>query len=666
MQSATANTPEPPVEGEVARIRGLMEAGRFEPALAAAASLARRVPENRDVLYMLAVCQRYLHRIPEALATLVQLQEVHPRFSRLYQERGHCYVALRDAPHAIEAFLQAVNMNPALPASWRTLQALYRLTGNMKDAETAGAHMDTLARLPAEVVTANGMFADGELALAEQLIRSFLLKHGDNIEAMRLLARIGMELDVLDDAEVLLEAVLRLAPDYDAARHDYASTLLRRYKPVQAIEELDKLIRRQPDNRQFRTTYANAVVGLGDHERALALYRELLPSSGQPAEVHLSIAHSLKTLGRQAEAVDAYRASAAARLNYGDAYWSLANLKTYRFTDAEIEQMRAEESSKRTQQTDRYHLCFALGKALEDRGDFAASFAYYARGNALKKSEIRYRPEPIERNTRLQKQICTQDFFAQRQGWGSPRPDPIFIIGLPRSGSTLIEQILASHSQVEGTMELAEIPRLVHQLSGRENYADEPRYPQALGKLSADEVLKYGEAYLANTTIYRTGKPFFIDKMPNNFRHLGLIHLILPRAKIIDARREPMACCFSNFKQLFANGQEFTYSLEDIGRYYRTYLELMAHWDAVLPGRVLRVQHEDLVEDLEGHVRRLLEFCELPFEPACLEFYRTERSVRTASSEQVRQPIFKEGLDQWRNFEPWLGPLREVLAAPVS
>jgi tetratricopeptide (TPR) repeat protein len=638
-----------------------METSHFEPALAVAAPLARRVPENRDVLYMMAVCQRYLHRIPEALATLGQLQEAHPGFSRLHQERGHCYVALRDAPHAIESFLQAVNINPALPASWRTLQALYRLTGNMKDAETAGAHVDTLARLPAEVVTANAMFADGEVALAEQLIRSFLLKHGDNIEAMRLLARIGIELDVLDDAEVLLEAVLRLAPDYDAARHDYATTLLRRYKPVQAIEELDQLMRRQPDNRQFRTTYANAVVGLGDHERALALYRELLPGTAQPAEVQLSIAHSLKTLGRQAEAVDAYRASAAARRNYGDAYWSLANLKTYRFTDAEIEQMRVEEDSKRTAHTDRYHLCFALGKALEDRGNFAASFANYERGNALKKSEIRYRPEPIERNTRLQKQICTREFFAERQGWGCPRPDPIFIVGLPRSGSTLIEQILASHSKVEGTMELAEIPRLVHQLSGRENYADEPRYPQALAKLSAEQARAHGEAYLANTTVYRTGKAFFIDKMPNNFRHLGLIHLILPNAKIIDARREPMACCFSNFKQLFANGQEFTYSLEDIGRYYRTYLELMRHWEEVLPGRILRVQHEEVVADLEANVRRLLEFCELDFEPGCLEFYRTQRSVRTASSEQVRQPIYREGLDQWRNFEPWLEPLRQVL-----
>jgi tetratricopeptide (TPR) repeat protein len=640
-----------------------MEAREFGASLEAAGALAKSVPENRDVLYMIAVCLRYLNRIPEALKALEELQACHPRFSRLYQERGNCFVALRDAPHAIDAFLRAVNINPALPASWRTLQSLYRMTGNTKDAETAAAHIATLGRLPGEVVTATAMFSDGDFGLAEQVIRAYLLEHGDDVEAMRLLARIGMELDVLDDAEVLLQAVLQAAPDYDAARHDYASTLLRRYKPAQAMAELEKLLQKHPDNHLFRTTYANAVVGIGDHERALTLYRELLPEAANPSEVHLSIAHSLKTMGRQPESIEAYRAACAARPNYGDAYWSLANLKTYRFTDEEIARMKQEESDRRTQPVDRYHLCFALGKAYEDRGEYADSFRYYERGNALKKSTSNYRPEAIERNARLQMEVCTAEFFAARRGVGCPAPDPIFIVGLPRSGSTLIEQILASHSKVEGTMELAEIPRLVHQLSGRDMSEDEPRYPRALTLLTAEQLKKFGEDFLAHTRIYRSAQPppFFIDKMPNNFRHLGLIHLILPNARIIDARREPMACCFSNFKQLFASGQEFTYSLEDIGRYYRSYVELMRHWDQVLPGRILRVQHEDVVEDLEGNVRRLLGFCGLEFEPACLEFYKTERSVRTASSEQVRRPIFKEGLDQWRHFEPWLGTLKKVL-----
>ncbi len=324
--------------------------------------------------------------------------------------------------------------------------------------------------------------------------------------------------------------------------------------------------------------------------------------------------------------------------------------------------MLDEEARPGISPADRYHLCFALGKALEDRGDYEKSYRYYERGNQLKHAEIRYRPEIIERNTRMQMGTCTRELLARRAGVGSGKADPIFIVGLPRSGSTLLEQILASHSRVEGTHELADIQRIVHELQGREDAGTaNPRYPRVLGDLSAEEFLRLGEKYLSDTRIYRTDKPFFIDKMPNNFRHIGLIHLMLPNARIIDARREPMACCFSNFKQLFASGQEFTYSIEDIARYYRTYLALMDHWNAVLPGRILKIDHESIVEDLDANIRRLLDFCGLEFESACLDFHKTERSVRTASSEQVRQPIFREGLDQWKNFEPWLGPLKTAL-----
>jgi tetratricopeptide (TPR) repeat protein len=653
-----------PVEAEVLRIRELLERKQFAAALAAAEALALGVPENRDVLYMIAVSQRYLNRIPDALATLERLGGLHPRFSRLYQERGHCYVALRDAPRAIDAFLSAVSINPALPASWRTLLTLYRMTGQTENAEMAAGHVAALEKLPPEIVTATGLFSEGDFIPAENIVRAYLLKHGDHVEGMRLLARIGLALDILDDADILLEAVLKLAPDYRAARYDYAMALLRRHKHVEAIAELEKLLKLEPTNRAYRTTYATANVGLGEHERALELYRELVvgaPPGTQAAELHLSVAHSLKALGRQQEAIESYRIAAAARPAYGDAYWSLANLKTYRFEAQEISNMRADEAAPATAPVDRYHLCFALGKAMEDAGDFAKAFHFYERGNSLVKSQSRYRPEPIERNTRLQKAICTQEFFAARVGWGCQDPSPIFVVGLPRSGSTLLEQILASHSRVEGTMELADIPRLVLELQGREPEAENPRYPRVLAEMTPDDVRRLGEKFIDDTRVYRTSKPFFIDKMPNNFRHIGLIHLILPNAKIIDARRNSMACCFSNFKQLFAAGQEFTYGLEDIGRYYRTYVELMAHWDAVLPGKVLRVEHEDVVDDLEANVRRILDFCGLEFEQQCVEFYKTERSIRTASSEQVRQPIFKEGIDQWRNFEPWLGPLKEVL-----
>jgi tetratricopeptide (TPR) repeat protein len=667
MVAATLN-PLAPVESEVRRIRALMERGEFPEALAAAQSLLAQVPESRDGLYLLAVSQRYLKRIPEALATLARLEGLHPDYARLFQERGHCHVALRAAAPAVEAFLRAVNMNPALPASWQALQALFRMTGQAANAETAASHVATLASLPVEVVSASSMLADGEIHEAERIIRKFLLEHGDQVEAMRILAKIGMKLGILDDAELLFERLLETAPDYAVARFEYAQVLLDRHKHAKALEELDQLLKAEPGNRSYRTAYATARVGLGDASGAVQRYRELLEETPQAPDLHLSVAHALKTLGRREEAIASYRTAAALRPSFGDAYWSLANLKTYRFTDQEIAAMRAEEGTPCIRVADQVHLCFALGKALEDRAEFADSFRYYARGNTLKKSQSRYRAELTERNARMQAAVCTAEFFAARQGFGCAGAEPIFIVGMPRSGSTLLEQILASHSQVEGTMELPEVLRTAAELQGRQGEEDVPRYPGVLRDLGAADLQQLGERYLADTRLYRTGKPRFIDKMPNNFRHIGLMHLMLPEAKIIDARREPMACCFSNFKQLFASGQEFTYSLEDLGRYYRSYVELMTHWQTVLPERILRVQHEELLEDFESQVRRILDFAGLEFEPACLEFYRNERSVRTASSEQVRQPINKDGIDQWRNFEPWLGPLKAALGdlAPAN
>jgi tetratricopeptide (TPR) repeat protein len=583
----------------------------------------------------------------------VELERLHPRFSGLYQERGHCHVALKHAPEAIDAFLRAVNINPSLPASWRVLERLYGMAGQTQQAEQAAEHVATLGQLPSEVVAATALFSDGELAPAEQLIRTYLRTHGDHVEAMRLLARIGLEREVFDDAQLLLERILELAPDYHLARFEYAQLLAKRHLFLDAQRQAERLLGVERDNRNYRTLYALTLVGLGQHERALELYRELLTGAVQPADLHLSSAHCLKTMGATEAAVTEYRAAASARPGYGEAYWSLANLKTYRFTDGEIDRMRAAESVPATSTVDRYHLCFALGKAFEDREEFEQSFGYYNRGNQLKRASSGYRPETLETGAGLQREVCTRALFDRRAGLGTAAPDPIFIVGLPRSGSTLIEQILASHSAVEGTEELANLPRMVNGLQG---------YPQVLARMTAEDLQRLGAEYLRDTRAYRaTARPRFIDKMPNNFRHIGLIHLILPNATIIDARREPMACCFSNFKQLFAQGQTFTYGLEDIARYYRTYLELMRHWDTVLPGRVLRVHYEDVVDDLEGSVRRLLHHCGLELEPACLAFHQTARSVRTASSEQVRQPIYRDGLEQWRHYERWLAPLREAL-----
>jgi tetratricopeptide (TPR) repeat protein len=664
MESIAAAPPSP-AELEVGRLRTLQKEDRHAEAVQGAQALLADLPENRDLLLIAAFSLRHLKRVPEALAMLDRLEQVRPGFSRLHEERGLCHVALKDGPRAIESLLRAVNINPALPMSWRMLEGVYRIVGDAQNAAVAAAHVATLKALPPEVVNATALFSDGDLAPAEAIIRAFLLRHGDHPEAMRLLAKIGMARDVLDDAELLLEATLILAPDHRAARYEYAECLRLRHKHPQAREQVGQLLALDPANADYRALAASIAVGLGEHEAAIALYRALLADAPDSPDLNLWIGHALKTVGQVPEAIDAYAAAAAARPDFGDAYWSLANLKTYRFTQAQIERMRAEEARATTSLVDRYHLCFALGKALEDRGEIAESWLYYERGNALKRSESHYRPEIIETNTRGQIAVCTRAFFDRREGWGDPRPDPIFILGLPRSGSTLLEQILASHSQVEGTQELAHVQRIVLDLQGREPDLDDPRYPGALEDLTRDAVRRLGEQYLSETAVYRTGRPFFIDKMPNNFRHVGLIRLMLPNAKIIDARRDPMSCCFSNLKQLFAQGQEFTYSIEDIARYYRTYLDLMRHWDDVLPGAVLRVQHEDVIDDLDGAVRRILDYCGLDFEPACVEFHKTRRSVRTPSSEQVRQPIFRDGLDQWKKFEPWLGPLESALGDAI-
>jgi tetratricopeptide (TPR) repeat protein len=649
------------MDSTAARIHELLTQRKFAEALAAGEALLADAPEHRDVLLFMAVAQRYLGRIPDALNVLDTLERHHPRFSRLYEERGRCFVDLKQAPQAIEAFLRAVKLNHALPNSWRMLDGLLRMTGQTEQAAMAANHVATLQKIPPEVVAATGLFVDGDLDVAESMVRAYLLQHGDHVEAMRLLAGIGIARKVFDDAEVLLAAVLERAPDYRVARQEYAGVLVELHKYDQARRELEQLLKEEPDNRSYRTLYATSAVGIGEHEQAIEIYRDLLRRAPEDAELHLSIAHAQKTLGQSKQAIESYRTAAVCRPDFGDAYWSLANLKTYRFTDEELARVRAAESAPTTGLLDRYHFCFALGKAFEDRGEYAESFRYYELGNALKRSESKYRAEIIENNTHQQIAVCTREFFANRRGWGAQSPDPIFIVGLPRSGSTLLEQILASHSQVEGTQELANIPQIVKDLRGRGADLINPRYPRILAQMSAEDFQRLGEKYLTDTRIYRTGKPYFIDKMPNNFRHLGLIHLMLPNAKIIDARREPMACCFSNFKQLFANGQEFTYSIEDIARYFRTYLQLMRHWDSALPGWILRVQHEDVVDDLEANVRRMLDFCGLQFEARCIEFHKTERSVRTASSEQVRQPLFREGLDQWTKFESRLGPLKEAL-----
>lgn len=655
-----------PIEVEVARLRALSQHGEHNAVLAGSRALLAAHPNHRDLMLLHAHALRLLKRTDEALSVLDQLALTHPNFSLLHQERGLCHIAQKDGDAAIESLLHAVNINPALPLSWRMLEGVYRLIGDTANAATAAAHSVTLAALPPAVVHATALFADGDVASAEGIIRAFLLECGDHPEAMRLLAKVAVEYEVLEDAEALLAGVMTLMPDHLAARAEYVNVLIKRQKYGQAYDVLAPLLSRDPHNLDTQSLAATALAGLGRHAEAIAIYKMMDTRDPQNADVSLWRGHALKTVGQVPDAVAAYHHAIKLRPAFGDAWWSLANLKTYRFDDDEISAMEAAVADVSTAELDRIQLCFALGKALEDTGRFEQSWSYYERGNALQRAASKYRPEIIETNTRLQREICTPAFFKARTDWGNPAPDPIFIVGLPRAGSTLIEQILASHSQIEGTQELIDIQRMVIELQGRDPDLDNPRYPASLRDLTRAQVRALGDRFLADTRTYRGTKPFFIDKMPNNFRHIGLIQLILPNAKIIDARREPMACCFSNLKQLFAQGQEFTYSINDIARYYRTYLDIMRYWDTALPGRVLRVQHEDVIDDLEGQVRRLLDYCDLPFEQACVEFHRTKRSVRTPSAEQVRQPIYRDGIDQWRNFEIWLGPLREALGAALT
>ena len=626
-------------------------------------------PDHAEAIYVLAVAERYQRQFDTALRTLSKVLALNPGHARAYQEKGHVYLALNHPDLAISAFEHAVRSNAALPASWKALVGLYDRSGMPRQAAAAKEQLDFLTQLPKELLAVTSMINENRLIKADKLCRHFLQQNKHHIEGMRLLAAIGVKAELLADAEFLLESCVEFAPDYDLARYDYANLLLKMQKFEKAWQQTSTLMERQPGNLAYMALHANAAAGIGKPEKAIRLYDKVLENSPNQIMLYVMRGHAEKTIGEVDQAIRSYQAAYKLKADYGDAYWSLANIKTYRFTDDEIRQMKEREAGPTTDIDDRIHLCFALGKAFEDRSDYEQSFTFYDRGNSLKHESIKHKPEYLAIRTSAQIEVCTREFFDSKQGVGCPAPDPIFVVGLPRAGSTLLEQILASHSQVDGTHELPNVIALAQRLRGSRNLIEEkggtPHYPNILTELDEDYFRRFGEQFIEDTRVYRGSAPYFIDKNPNNFFHIGLIKLILPNAKIIDARRHPMSCCFSNFKQLFGQGQEFSYGLQEIGNYYREYVELMNHWEEALPGFVLRVQHEDVVDDLETQVRRILEFCGLDFEDSCLEFYKTARSVRTPSSEQVRQPIYRSGLDYWRNYEPWLGPLKEALGPDV-
>jgi tetratricopeptide (TPR) repeat protein len=652
----------PDSEAAIAKARSLLQGGHLADASQLCQQLLISEPQNVDALYIVAVSARLQKKYNEALAHSRALIALDPSNGRAHQEMGHCLRDMGDSKSAMAAYQEAVARNNALVGSWQMLERLHDGAGHEAAADFAAAQVEYLTSLPPQLQTVASLIQEGKMYKAEQLCRSFLQAHGHHVEAMRFLAQIGMSFNVHDEAEFLLESAVLLDPENSRVHFDYVGALQKRQKFSEALEQARLLRDKDPEDPQVDMLYANQNLAVGNFDEALRIYRARAKETPNNPGVHLTMGHALKTTGQQQEAIEAYTRAYTLKPDYGDAYWSLANLKTYRFDEQQIASMRAREAAPTTQLADRYHLCFALGKALEDHGQYEESFAFYERGNRLKREEVGYDWRRISAEIDRQIAHCTPALFAAKAGSGHSAPDPIFILGLPRAGSTLLEQILASHSQVEGTMELPNILALAHKLGGRRRMDDEPEYPANLMELTHDELTAFGEAFINDTQIQRkSGTAFFIDKMPNNFRHIGLIHLILPNAKIIDARRSAMGCCFSGFKQLFAEGQEFTYGLEEIGHYYSDYVRLMDHIDAVLPGKVLRVRYEDVVADLETQVRRLLDFCGLPFEDACLNFHANERAVRTASSEQVRQPIYKSGVDQWENYSPWLDPLRETL-----
>lgn len=640
-----------------------------DPALAAeqASEILDAVGDHPMALLLLGVSHAARGNPRRALEILGPLAAAQPQWAKAQLESGLALASLDRSEEAIVALRRAVALKPDLPGAWLALADQLAQCGDSEAADAAYAsHIRYSTRDPGLLAAATAL-CEGRIPEAETLLRAHLKQAPTDVAAIRMLAEVAARLGRDEDADVLLARCLELAPGFHAARQNHALVLNRCNRHAEALAQIERLLEIEPGNPGYRNLKAVILCRIGDYAPAIGIYDTLLAEHPRHAKIWMSYGHALKTAGRQDDAIAAYRSSIALNPEFGDAYWSLANLKTFRFSAAELQAMRGQLARDDLNAEHRQHFEFAIGKALEDAGEYAGSFQHYQRGNALRRQDVPYSADDTSARVERAKQVYTREFFAQRAGSGSTAADPIFIVGLPRAGSTLIEQILSSHSAVEGTMELPELIALTRTLRRQVDRMQvdgmqAKTYHDVLSALDADQLRELGERYLERTRIHRkSGARLFIDKMPNNFAHIGLIQLALPNAKIIDARRHPLACCFSGFKQHFASGQAFTYDLQDLGRYYRDYVALMAHFDDVLPGRIHRIIYENMVADTETEVRRLLAYCGLPFEEPCLRFFENTRAVRTASSEQVRQPIYREGIDHWRHYDPWLGPLKTAL-----
>jgi tetratricopeptide (TPR) repeat protein len=639
----------------------LAHARLLPPALAErqATEILQAVPGHPEALLVLGRACRLLGKLGEAADILGKLAAAQPHAAAVHVEWALTNAARGDIPPAIDSLRHALTLKPSLVGAWRHLGDLLAADGDAAAAADAYArHVEAAVHDPALMQAARAL-VEGDLPEAEKRLRAHLALHPTDVAALRMLAEAGTRLGRDADAESLLETCLKMYPGFALARHNLALVLFRQNRPAEAIPHLEQLRAEDARNPAYRALLAACLAMVGAYGASIGIYQRLLEDFPNQPKIWLSYGHALKTVGRRDDSLKAYRHALAQAPAMGEAYWSLANMKSDVLSGDEEKRLRFHLARAALPAEDLYHLHYTLGHLLELRCEYAQSWQHYAEGARIRRGEISYDADRTTAQIGRTRRLMTRRFFEERAGLGCRDEAPIFIVGLPRSGSTLLEQILASHSLVEGTMELPELARLSHEIGrGRES-----AYPDILADIGPNAFKDLGARYLDRTRIYRqTPKPIFIDKMPNNFVHVGLIHLILPRAKIIDARRHPMAACFSAFKQHFAKGQHYSYDLVELGRYYNDYLALMSHFDAVLPGLVYRVQYEEMVEDTAGQTKLLLSACGLAFEAACLRFHENARAVRTASSEQVRRPIFRDSLHNWRNYQDWLEPLADTLA----
>jgi len=642
-----------------------------EAALARAEAMLKQARGLPAAEFLACQALRRLGRPKAALPRLSALARSQPRMLGVAWELAQTASETGNTRQAIAALESLTRQRPAMASAWLLMAKQLRKAGREEDAwraDLSGVHAASRnpELLEAAVAMNEDRLDDGAAMLTTRLARI----EGDPA-ACRLLGEIHWRRGDITEALALVERAVELAPGFDLARDFLIRLLLQSNRLAEALEHAEMLARSPLKTPGHDLIRASVLVRLGDQARAREIYERLLAQQpGQP-QVWQNLGHVLKTLGKQDDAIHAYRQAVTQQPTMGEAWWSLANLKTVKLGTEDIAAMqralKSLEQDATDKQEDIFHLHFSLGKAFEDAKDYEASFRHYDHGNRLRRAMVRHDADEFSAEVAATADVFTAAFIAGMGEGGCPAPDPIFIVGLPRSGSTLVEQILASHSQVEGTMELPEMMIIASRLQSRVDEGEFPDFRAMITALTPADRLRLGEEYLERTRVHRrTSKPLFIDKMPNNWQHVGLIRLILPNAKIIDARRHPLSCCFSGWKQHFARGQTFSYDLPDIGRYYRDYVRLMAAWDAAAPGAVHRVIYEDMVADTESEVRRLLDFLGLPFEQACLLFYNNDRAVRTASSEQVRRPIFTDGIEQWKNYHAWLGPLVEALGPVID